>query len=118
MGSRSGSQYRDAWRDPVFIAHGLAIGGESAHTSRPAIRPILSPVPSRKDAGRRPIRKFGRVDLAMVEPNPEQPRTEFSEEAIDRLAQSIREKGQLHPIRVRWSDHAPRLEISPLLVVL
>ena len=67
-------------------------------------RPILSPVPSRKDAGRRPLRKFGRVDLDMVEPDPEQPRSEFSDEAIDRLAQSIREKGQLHPIRVRWSD--------------
>ena len=37
-------------------------------------RPILSPVPSRKDAGRRPLRTFGRVDLNMVEPDPEQPR--------------------------------------------
>ncbi len=33
-------------------------------------RPILSPVPSRKDACRRPLREFGRVDLNMVEPDP------------------------------------------------
>jgi ParB family chromosome partitioning protein len=47
----------------------------------------------------------------MVEPDPEQPRTEFSDEAIDRLAQSIREKGQLHPIRVRWSDQREKWSI-------
>jgi ParB family chromosome partitioning protein len=39
-----------------------------------------------------------------VIPDPEQPRVEFSEEALERLAQSIRDKGQLTPIRVRWSD--------------
>ena len=67
-------------------------------------RPKLSPVASPKDVGRRPLRTFARVDLEMVAPDPAQPRSEFSEEAIQRLAQSIREKGQLHPIRVRWSD--------------
>jgi ParB family chromosome partitioning protein len=67
-------------------------------------RPKLSPVASPKDVGRRPLRSFGRVDLEMVAPDSEQPRSEFSDEAIQRLAQSIREKGQLHPIRVRWSD--------------
>ena len=40
----------------------------------------------------------------MVIPDPEQPRVEFSEEAIERLAQSITRKGQLSAIRVRWSD--------------
>ena len=67
-------------------------------------RPKLSPVASPKDVGRRPLRTFAQVDLEMVAPDPAQPRSEFSEEAIQRLAQSIREKGQLHPIRVRWSD--------------
>jgi ParB family chromosome partitioning protein len=49
------------------------------------------------------VRNFGRVDIDLVEPDPDQPRLEFSEEAIERLAQSIRDKGQLTPIRVRWS---------------
>jgi ParB family chromosome partitioning protein len=64
----------------------------------------LSPIASPKDAGRRPLRSFGRVDVDMVEPDPDQPRSEFSEESIQRFAQSIRDKGQFHPIRVRWSD--------------
>ena len=68
------------------------------------LRPKLSPVPHTKDAGRRPLRNVGRVDINMVIPDPEQPRVEFSEEAIERLAQSISEKGQLSAIRVRWSD--------------
>jgi ParB family chromosome partitioning protein len=39
-------------------------------------------------------------------PDPSQPRTDFSEESVQRLAKSICEKGQLAPIRVRWSaDH-------------
>jgi ParB family transcriptional regulator, chromosome partitioning protein len=66
-------------------------------------RPKLSPTPSQKDVGRRPVRNFGRVDVDLVTPDPDQPRVEFSEEAIERLAQSIRDKGQLTPIRVRWS---------------
>jgi ParB family chromosome partitioning protein len=66
-------------------------------------RPKLSPVASPKDIGRRPLRSFGRVTMDMVVPDPQQPRTEFSDEAIQHLAESIRTKGQLHPIRVRWS---------------
>lgn len=66
-------------------------------------RPKLSPVPSAKDIGRRAIRNFGRVDIHQVIPDPEQPRVEFSQDAIERLSQSIRDKGQLTPIRVRWS---------------
>ncbi len=64
----------------------------------------LTPVPQHKDVGRRPLRTVGKVDVGMVIPDPYQPRTDFSEEAIERLAASIRDKGQLSAIRVRWSD--------------
>ncbi len=67
-------------------------------------RPQLSPVPSSKDVGRRALRNFGTLAIANVIPDPDQPRTEFSEEEVEQLAQSIRDKGQLHPIRVRWSE--------------
>ena len=69
-------------------------------------RPQLSPVPSVKDTARMPLRNVGRVDINMVVPDPEQPREWFSEEALESLAQSIREKGQLSAIRVRWSVSA------------
>jgi ParB family chromosome partitioning protein len=67
------------------------------------LRPRLSPVASAKDIGRRPLRNFGTVDINQVIPDPDQPRVNFSEEEIERLAESIREKGQLSPIRVRWA---------------
>ena len=66
--------------------------------------PILSPVPSGKDIGRRPLKQFGRVEIDKVIPDPNQPRSDFSADAIDRLAESIRKKGQIHPIRVRYDD--------------
>lgn len=67
-------------------------------------RPQLSPVPHAKDIGRRALRNFGTLAVDNVIPDPNQPRTEFDEEEIERLAQSIRDKGQLAPIRVRWSE--------------
>jgi ParB family chromosome partitioning protein len=83
------------------------IGGnlaESMGVREVDARPKLSPVLQDRDAGRRPLRTIGRVDIDNVIPDPEQPRAEFTEEAIERLAHSIREKGQLSPIRVRWSE--------------
>ncbi|MFO0850768.1 MAG: ParB/RepB/Spo0J family partition protein [Gemmataceae bacterium] len=67
------------------------------------LRPTLSPVPDPRDVGRRPLRSLGRVDVNQVVPDPDQPRAEFSDEALDRLAASIRDHGQLAPIRVRWA---------------
>jgi ParB family chromosome partitioning protein len=67
-------------------------------------QPSLAPTPDPKDIGRRPVEDFGRVDINQVVPDPEQPRTEFSPEALERMAESIRDQGQLAPIRVRWSE--------------
>jgi ParB family chromosome partitioning protein len=67
---------------------------------------VLAPVPSPRDIGRRPLRNVCRIEISQVIPDPEQPREVFSEESLDRLAQSIHERGQLAPIRVRWSIHA------------
>ena len=71
-------------------------------------RPVLSPVPSPRDIGRRPLRGFGRIETRLVMPDPTQPRTEFDAEAITVLAENLKSKGQLHPIHVRWSDEANR----------
>ena len=66
--------------------------------------PRLSPTPSPKDVGRRPLQGFGRIDVAQVVPDPSQPRADFADERIERLSRSIKDRGQLSPIRVRWSD--------------
>ncbi len=68
------------------------------------LRPKLSPVPDARDIGRRPLKGFGRVDIQQVMPDPQQPRSEFDEDAISSLAANIKAKGQLHPIHVRWSE--------------
>ena len=41
------------------------------------------------------------VEIAQIEPNPNQPRREFDEEALQELATSIRELGIIQPITVR-----------------
>ena len=76
---------------------------ESMGVRQQDLRPKLSPVPSQQDAGRRPLRQFGAIDIRQVIPDPDQPRTEFDEDALERLAKSIRDRGQLSPISVRWS---------------
>lgn len=41
------------------------------------------------------------IDIDLIEPNPEQPRTRFAESNLDELAQSIRANGVVQPIVVR-----------------
>ena len=64
----------------------------------------LSPVAAPKDVGRIPLRTFGKLSLDQIVRDPEQPREEFDESEIQSLAQSIKNTGQLHPIRVRWNS--------------
>ena len=76
---------------------------ESMGRRSDAAQPAMAPTPDPKDIGRRPVRNLGSVDIDLVVPDPKQPRTEFSAEALGRMADSIRDRGQLAPIRVRWS---------------
>ena len=41
------------------------------------------------------------IDIDLIEPNPEQPRTRFAENSLEELAQSIRANGVVQPIVVR-----------------
>lgn len=51
----------------------------------------------------RPSEGYGQIPVARIDPNPNQPRTEFHSEAIDELAASIEAVGLLQPIVVRVS---------------
>lgn len=48
--------------------------------------------------------KLGEVPLASIEPNPDQPRTNFKREELEELATSIDREGLLQPILVRAMD--------------
>ena len=81
---------------------------ESMGVREVELRSQLSPVPSAKDVGRTPLRKFGRVKVDQIIADPNQPRVKFDQDELQRLASSIRNTGQLHPIRVRWDDDAAK----------
>ena len=70
--------------------------------------PLPVPLANVRDAGRRLIRNVGRIAVERVIPDPDQPRQNFTDDAIERLAASIRSRGQFSPIRVRWSDEHDR----------
>jgi ParB family chromosome partitioning protein len=55
------------------------------------------------DDGRTRARDAGHMEIDRIVPDPDQPRKEFSDDAIDRLAASLLKHGQLMPIRVRWN---------------
>jgi ParB family chromosome partitioning protein len=44
------------------------------------------------------------VPLDKIVPDSDQPREEFEPESLNRLAESLRTRGQLQPIRVRWDE--------------
>lgn len=44
------------------------------------------------------------VPLDRIVPDPDQPREEFEPESLERLAESLKTRGQLQPIRVRWDE--------------
>ena len=41
------------------------------------------------------------IPLSQIQPNPDQPRTTFDEDALDELAASIRELGIIQPLSLR-----------------
>ncbi|MFL6761687.1 MAG: ParB/RepB/Spo0J family partition protein [Sphingomicrobium sp.] len=75
-------------------AKGLGMGLQAllGEAARPAA-PGAEPLPSRGG-----VRE---IDLAHIRPNPNQPRVQFDEAALDELADSIRQRGVLQPILLK-----------------
>ena len=53
------------------------------------------------DAKLKPMSQMAEIEIADIIPNPTQPRTQFDEEALDELADSIRQLGVIQPITVK-----------------
>lgn len=67
--------------------------------SEPIVRdvsPVVSPSPE-EDI----LKTTDEVDIDQIEPNPDQPRTQFKKEEIEELSSSIEKDGLLQPILVR-----------------
>jgi ParB family chromosome partitioning protein len=48
------------------------------------------------------------IKLDQIIPDPNQPRKEFDSQSLEELANSMKSRGQLQPIRVRWDQHVSR----------
>jgi ParB family chromosome partitioning protein len=49
-------------------------------------------------------KRLNKVPVARIVADPDQPRKDFEPEAIDRLAESLKAKGQLQPCTVYWNE--------------
>ncbi|WP_417016580.1 ParB/RepB/Spo0J family partition protein [Alistipes sp.] len=64
------------------------------------------------DVKLKPMSQMTEIDVADIIPNPTQPRKQFDEEALDELADSIRQLGVIQPVTVKKSDHGKYILIS------
>ena len=81
-------------------AKGLGMGLQAllGEAARPAPTPGAAAAASEQAPQRGGVRE---IDIARIRPNPNQPRVQFDEAALDELADSIRERGVLQPILLR-----------------
>ena len=63
--------------------------------------------PARREAGAEPKKAETYIDIALIAPNPDQPRRTFAEDALTELADSIREKGIIQPLILRKDPRNP-----------
>lgn len=89
-----------------------SIGGnvtESMGAARPSMLPAgLDPGSAvrkpRELEGVSKEKAAARIAIDRIVPDENQPREEFDEDALRRLSESLRTRGQLQPIRVRWDQ--------------
>lgn len=80
-----------------------SLGGDGVHELLAATPVGAASAGGGSTAGRGRNREAGTLDIGMVVPDPEQPRKEFDEDALARLSESLKKRGQLQNLRVRWS---------------
>jgi ParB family transcriptional regulator, chromosome partitioning protein len=69
--------------------------------------PAVAPTPDRYQGLQR-VKGAFQIPPDRLAPDPNQPRKEFAPESLEQLAQSLKERGQLQPIRVRWDTALER----------
>ncbi len=80
----------------ALITSGAAAPKPAAPAAQPVAAPAPAPVPVVEG-----LPGYREIAVTAVEPNPYQPRKEFSDEALAELVESIRAEGLLQPIVVR-----------------
>jgi ParB family chromosome partitioning protein len=84
------------------LAESIGVRTGELRAFPPSPKPAGIPQASPKDGFTR-NRAAGDMLLSNIVPDPEQPRKEFEPGSIERLSESIKSRGLLQPIRVRWN---------------
>jgi ParB family chromosome partitioning protein len=95
--------------DELRKAHGANIGdsfgtGTDAGGLPPGMSLAQAQVVPDRDRGVSRSKHAVEIPTDRIQADPDQPREEFDEESLGRLAESLRARGQLQPIRVRWDE--------------
>lgn len=64
------------------------------------------------DVKLKPMSQMAEIEIADIIPNPAQPRKQFDEEALDELADSIRQLGVIQPVTVKKTNDGKYVIIS------
>ncbi len=64
------------------------------------------------DVKLKPMSQMAEIEIADIIPNPAQPRKQFDEEALDELADSIRQLGVIQPVTIKKTDDGKYVIIS------
>jgi ParB family transcriptional regulator, chromosome partitioning protein len=78
----------------------MGVGRPSVHGAQPANGPST---PARWQ-GVMKSKSAAEIPVSRIGPDPDQPREEFDEAALGRLAESLKTRGQIQPITVRWVE--------------
>jgi ParB family chromosome partitioning protein len=81
-----------------------SIGQGRAGGAAPSFAPPTVPTPAGRYLGTTRIKAAMSIELDRIVADPDQPRKEFDRGSLDELAASLRSRGQLQPILVRWSE--------------
>ncbi|MDR3638958.1 MAG: ParB/RepB/Spo0J family partition protein [Isosphaeraceae bacterium] len=84
-------------------AESMGAGVTRGDAMRGAYSDNLPPTPDRV-RGLVKVKNVAEIPLDKIDRDPEQPREEFDEEGLARLAESLKSRGQLQPVRVRWDE--------------
>src|SRR5512135_1333874 len=78
-------------------------GASAASPTSPAAGPPFHGETGKYQGAAR-IRDALSIEIERIAPDPDQPRKDFDQDSLTELAASLKARGQLQPIRVRWSD--------------
>lgn len=90
-------------KEQIVAEDNVTIKSVASRVATPATR-VAPPAPEKAVEKKEEPRTQEEVDINLVQPNPNQPRTNFKKDELEELASSIERNGLLQPILVRTME--------------